>query len=206
MTNAAVWSIDTVLLPLIPKARTLGDLLRAQASQATTFIAATQAAGLFAQVTGTTFRGTVFIPTEAAFAQLLSDMGMTAAQLLSNRNLLLQILQMHVSPAMLPTARSVGAASTINTLASGKRLSGSTGWVADAGGRLGPLPALAAAALRAAQHGSRPCAAAPGLPSPAPALLPSPAAATARSPSPARPTAPWWSGPPSAPWSAPPPR
>jgi uncharacterized surface protein with fasciclin (FAS1) repeats len=126
MALGAVWSVDTVLLPLLPKAKTLGDLLKAQSSQATTFIAALQAAGLFSTLSGTTFRGTVFAPSEAAFEQALTDLGMTATQLLNDKLKLTQILQMHVSPTMLPTSRAVGLAASINTL-SGRRLNGSTG-------------------------------------------------------------------------------
>ena len=57
-----MWSIDTVLMPVIPSVRTVGALLRD--TPAPTFTAALQAAGLFSFVSGNMFRGTVFLPTE----------------------------------------------------------------------------------------------------------------------------------------------
>lgn len=60
--TSAVWSIDAVLMPIIPKAKTVGELLKV--SPAPIFTAALQAAGLFSSITGTSFKGTVFVPSE----------------------------------------------------------------------------------------------------------------------------------------------
>jgi uncharacterized surface protein with fasciclin (FAS1) repeats len=58
---------------------------------------------------------TVFAPTDAAFAALLTELGVTKAQLLADRALLTQVLTYHVLPARVPRA-SVPAGEAITTV------------------------------------------------------------------------------------------
>lgn len=71
---------------------------------------------------GTTLSGpgpyTVFAPTDAAFASLLAELGVTKAQLLANRALLTQVLTYHVLPARVP-ASAVPAGQAITTVEGG---------------------------------------------------------------------------------------
>ncbi|MBC7957867.1 MAG: fasciclin domain-containing protein [Cytophagales bacterium] len=61
---------------------------------------------------------TVFAPTDAAFASLLAELGVTKAQLLANRPLLTQVLTYHVLPARVPAA-AVPAGQAITTVEGG---------------------------------------------------------------------------------------
>ena len=58
---------------------------------------------------------TVFAPTNAAFAALLAELGITKAELLADRALLTQVLTYHVLPARVPAA-SVPAGEAITTV------------------------------------------------------------------------------------------
>lgn len=61
---------------------------------------------------------TVFAPTDAAFASLLGELGLTKAQLLADRALLTQVLTYHVLPARVPAA-AVPAGEAITTVEGG---------------------------------------------------------------------------------------
>jgi uncharacterized surface protein with fasciclin (FAS1) repeats len=61
---------------------------------------------------------TVFAPTDAAFAALLTELGVTKAQLLANKPLLTSVLQYHVLSARVPKA-SVPLGKAITPLAGG---------------------------------------------------------------------------------------
>lgn len=90
-----------------------------------------QAAGLATTLSDPSFKGTVFAPTDSAFQNALTRLGMTAQQLLSNTALLTQILDNHVTPQVitsqsLPLARAI----TIPTLLQGSNLEASKqAWV-----------------------------------------------------------------------------
>lgn len=73
----------------------------------TTLVAAVQAAGLVdALASDGPF--TVFAPTDAAFANVLDLMGITAADLVANKDLLTQILLYHVVPGAVTSDQVVG--------------------------------------------------------------------------------------------------
>lgn len=61
---------------------------------------------------------TVFAPTDAAFAALLTELGVTKAQLLADKALLSAVLTYHVLPAAVPKA-SVPAGKAITTVQGG---------------------------------------------------------------------------------------
>jgi transforming growth factor-beta-induced protein len=89
--NGVVHLIDRVILP------TDRDIVAIAAAnpEFSTLVAAVQAAGLVETLQG---NGpfTVFAPTNAAFAGLLQELGLTAEQLLSNKPLLTSVLTYHV--------------------------------------------------------------------------------------------------------------
>lgn len=88
----------------------------ASAAGLTTLLAAVEAAGLGEALT-TLNPITVFAPTEAAFAQLLSDLGVTAEELLANTELLTTVLTYHVAPGNLSAADLIALnGSSINTV------------------------------------------------------------------------------------------
>ena len=92
--NGVVHAIDKVLLPanktLVQTAQSLPDF--------SILVEAVVAAGLVDTLNGTG-PFTVFAPTNAAFAKLLTELGVTKDQLLANKTLLTQVLTYHVLPA-----------------------------------------------------------------------------------------------------------
>lgn len=76
---------------------------------------------------------TVFAPTDAAFVSLLGELGLTADQLLSNQDLVTQVLLYHVARGNRDSA-DVLASSRIRTL-EGEFLFQSGGVLTDANGR-----------------------------------------------------------------------
>ncbi len=92
--NGVVHAIDKVLLPanktLVQTAQALPDF--------SILVEAVVAAGLVDTLNGTG-PFTVFAPTNAAFAKLLTELGVTKDQLLANKTLLTQVLTYHVLPA-----------------------------------------------------------------------------------------------------------
>ena len=85
----------------------------------TTLVAALQASGLDAVLADETQDFTVFAPTDAAFAALLSDMGISAAELLASPNLSDILLYHVVSGAEINSTAAIAAAGTTVTTANG---------------------------------------------------------------------------------------
>lgn len=104
-TNGVIHAIDKVLLP--------PDKTIVQTAAATAdfsiLVEAVTAAGLVGTLNGPG-PFTVFAPTDAAFAALLTELGVTKAQLLANTALLTKVLTYHVIPA-----RVLKAEITLNT-------------------------------------------------------------------------------------------
>jgi transforming growth factor-beta-induced protein len=97
--NGVVHLIDRVILPkdmTAPAPKTIVEIAVGN-NDFSTLVAAVQAAGLVDVLNGPG-PFTVFAPTNAAFAKLLSDLNVTAAQLLANKPLLTQVLTYHVLP------------------------------------------------------------------------------------------------------------
>lgn len=91
------------------------------------------AAGL-ADTVATTKNITVFAPTNAAFANLLAELGMTKAQLLANKPLLQSVLTYHVLPATV-MAKDVKPG-MVKTLQGQNVMVTSNGKLQDANGRI----------------------------------------------------------------------
>jgi transforming growth factor-beta-induced protein len=99
--NGVVHLIDRVILPKDmtappPAAKTIVEIA-VGTSDFSTLVAAVQAAGLVDTLNGAG-PFTVLAPTNAAFAKLLADLNVTAAQLLANKELLTTVLTYHVLP------------------------------------------------------------------------------------------------------------
>ncbi len=92
-TNGVVHAIDKVILPadqnIVQIAQGIADF--------STLVDAVKAAGLVETLSGPG-PFTVFAPTNAAFAALLSELNVTAAQLLADKALLTTVLTYHVLP------------------------------------------------------------------------------------------------------------
>ncbi len=106
--NGVVHRIDKVLLPanrtIVQTAQSISDF--------SILVEAVVAADLAGTLSG---NGpfTVFAPTNAAFASLLSELGLTKAELLANKPLLTKVLTYHVLPSrVLKADVPVGAAIT----------------------------------------------------------------------------------------------
>lgn len=112
--NGVVHAIDKVILPadrnIVQTAQALPDFsILAEAVAAADLAGALSGTGPF----------TVFAPTNAAFAELLAQLGMTKAELLGNKPLLTSVLKYHVvSGRVLKADITVGA--PIVTLELGK--------------------------------------------------------------------------------------
>ena len=85
----------------------------------TTLVAALEASGLDAVLADETQDFTVFAPTDAAFAVLLSDLGISAAELLASPNLSDILLYHVVSGAEINSTAAIAAAGTTVTTANG---------------------------------------------------------------------------------------
>ena len=105
-SNGVVHVVDRVLLPankdIVATAQSLPDFsILVEAVVAAGLVSTLQSSGPF----------TVFAPTNAAFAALLSELGVSKADLLANTALLTKVLTYHVIPALLLKAElPVGAA------------------------------------------------------------------------------------------------
>jgi uncharacterized surface protein with fasciclin (FAS1) repeats len=92
-SNGIIHVIDKVLLPpnlnIVQTAQSISDF--------STLVAAVQAAGLVNTLSGPG-PFTVFAPTNAAFAALLTELGVTQQALLANTTLLTAVLTYHVVP------------------------------------------------------------------------------------------------------------
>jgi uncharacterized surface protein with fasciclin (FAS1) repeats len=111
-TNGVVHVVDKVILPPLPPTTVVGV---AQGNpDFSILVEAVVAAGL-----DTTLSGagpfTVFAPTNAAFAALLTELGVTKAQLLADKPLLNTVLTYHVLPAKVLRA-GVPAGKAITTV------------------------------------------------------------------------------------------
>jgi hypothetical protein len=62
--RAAVWGVDSVLLPALAHYRTLGELMKANPGHGTVFSQALAAAGMTTAVTSSRFNGTVLMPSD----------------------------------------------------------------------------------------------------------------------------------------------
>jgi uncharacterized surface protein with fasciclin (FAS1) repeats len=98
-SNGVVHLIDKVILPADKNiVQTAQALAAGSPAQFTVLVEAVVAAGL-----ATTLSGagpfTVFAPTDAAFAALLTELGVTKAALLADTALLTKVLKYHVLPA-----------------------------------------------------------------------------------------------------------
>ena len=107
-SNGVVHVIDKVLLPanrtIVATAQALPDF--------SILVEAVAAAGLVDALNGAG-PYTVFAPTNAAFAKLLAELGVSKEQLLANKALLTQVLTYHVVPGRVLKAEvPVGAAIT----------------------------------------------------------------------------------------------
>ncbi|WP_374661923.1 fasciclin domain-containing protein [Inhella sp.] len=92
--NGLIHKIDKVLLPAN---RNL--VQTAQANPAFSILVEAVVAADLAGTLSSTGPFTVFAPTDAAFAALLTELGLTKAQLLANKALLTRVLTYHVLPA-----------------------------------------------------------------------------------------------------------
>ena len=106
--NGLIHVVDRVLLPadktIVATAQAVPDF--------SILVEAVVAAGLVDTLNGTG-PFTVFAPTNAAFAKLLTELGVTKDQLLANKPLLTQVLTYHVLPGrVLKADVPVGAAIT----------------------------------------------------------------------------------------------
>lgn len=138
-SNGYIHVIDRVILPKQPSApgNTIVDVAlaaNAQTGEFSILIAALQAADPFV-IKALSGRGqyTVFAPTDAAFGDLLAELGITADQLLSDKKLLTKVLLYHVAPGSRDSAK-VLASDRIRTLNGGFLLQ-SGGVLTDANGR-----------------------------------------------------------------------
>jgi len=114
-SNGVVHVVDRVLLPANRDvAATAVAASTGSPAEFTILVEALQAAGLVSalQATGPF---TVFAPTDAAFADLLTELGIDKATLLANTALLTQVLTYHVVPGLVLKAQ-VPVGSPITTL------------------------------------------------------------------------------------------
>ncbi|MEM6281678.1 MAG: fasciclin domain-containing protein [Chloroflexota bacterium] len=115
VSNGVIHVLDNVLLPpsvvsalSAPAQPTIVEIA-ASNNDFTTLVAAVQAAGLVDTLNSGTF--TVFAPTNAAFAELLAALDVTAAELLADRALLTTVLTYHVIPGEVPASTIINAGS-----------------------------------------------------------------------------------------------
>ncbi|GAB4815235.1 hypothetical protein N2152v2_002281 [Parachlorella kessleri] len=71
----------------------------------TALLAAAKATGLDSVLADPELSGTLFAPTDAAFAKLLKALGVSADELLAQKDLLVKVLSYHFSPEVYTTAQ-----------------------------------------------------------------------------------------------------
>lgn len=104
-SNGVIHVIDHVLLPAdLTVVGTAQAANGATPPEFTILVQAIQAAGLV-EALGAAGPFTVFAPTDAAFASLLTELGVTADELLANTSLLTTVLTYHVVPALVLKAQ-----------------------------------------------------------------------------------------------------
>ncbi len=129
-SNGVIHVIDKVLLPAN---RNIVETAIASAPEFSILVEAVVAANLQGTLSGTGPL-TVFAPTNAAFAALLTELGITKEALLANTPLLTQVLTYHVLPSRVLKANvPVGAA--ITTVQGGSFTVDNTLSITDARGR-----------------------------------------------------------------------
>ncbi len=117
-TNGVVHVIDRVILPADKTIVQTAQALAAGSSpEFTLLVEAIVAADLAGTLSGPG-PFTVFAPTDAAFAALLTELGATKEQLLSNRALLTKVLTYHVVPGRV-FAADVPVGSPVTTVETG---------------------------------------------------------------------------------------
>jgi uncharacterized surface protein with fasciclin (FAS1) repeats len=121
--NGIIHVIDRVVLPVLPTPeKTIVDVAleaNAQTGEFSILIAALQAADpSVLQTLSGKGQFTVFAPTDAAFVALLGELGLTANELLSQKDLVTQVLLYHVANGRLDST-AVLASDKIKTLEGG---------------------------------------------------------------------------------------
>lgn len=144
-SNGFIHVIDKVVLPGNPASgNTIVDIALAENAKSGEFsilIAALKAADpLVLQTLKGWGQFTVFAPTDAAFASLLDELGMTAEELLANKELVTNVLLYHVAYGSLNSSK-VLASSQIQ-MADGRSLSQSAGVLTDENGRTANIIAV----------------------------------------------------------------
>ena len=116
-TNGVIHVIDEVLLPGMgeepsKERTTIADvvvsLATADEPEFTVLLAALQAAGFADELAGHG-QFTVFAPTDAAFADLLALLDVSAEELLADTDLLMEVLKYHVAPGRLLSGDVLGS-------------------------------------------------------------------------------------------------
>ncbi len=112
-SNGIIHVIDRVVLPVLPTPeKTIVDVAleaNAQSGEFSILIAALQAADpSVLQTLSGKGQFTVFAPTDAAFVALLGELGLTANELLSQKDLVTQVLLYHVANGRLQLDRRTG--------------------------------------------------------------------------------------------------
>jgi uncharacterized surface protein with fasciclin (FAS1) repeats len=139
-SNGVIHVIDNVVLPKPKPTNVEGSIVdvalqvNAETGEFSILVAALQAAhpSLLRRLSQTG-EYTVFAPTDAAFQDLLEELGMTAEELLSNRPLLTRVLRYHVVPGSLDSTE-VLAKKRMRTLQGGW-IRQANGVLTDANGR-----------------------------------------------------------------------
>ncbi len=126
VSNGVIHVIDNVLLPpsvANPPAAPQPSIVEIAVNDGrfTTLVTAVRAAGLVDTLAGGQ-ELTVFAPTDAAFAQLLSDLNVTADELLANTDLLTTVLLYHVVPGEVTSADLLTAGSLTATTVGGEAI------------------------------------------------------------------------------------
>jgi uncharacterized surface protein with fasciclin (FAS1) repeats len=104
-SNGVIHAIDKVLLPADKTVlQTAQALAAGSPAEFTILSAAVEAAGLSDTLNGAG-PFTVFAPTDAAFADLLAQLNLTADELLANTDLLTKVLTYHVVPSLVLKAQ-----------------------------------------------------------------------------------------------------
>jgi uncharacterized surface protein with fasciclin (FAS1) repeats len=133
-SNGVVHVIDKVLLPANKNiVETAQALAAGTPGEFKTLVDAVVAADLATTLSGTG-PFTVFAPTDAAFAALLTELGLTKQQLLANKPLLTKVLTYHVLPARVLKAE-VPIGAQITTVEGEKFTVDATLKITDARGR-----------------------------------------------------------------------
>lgn len=143
--NGYIHVIDRVVLPKdAASANTIVDIAFAENAKSGEFsilIAALQAADpIVLQTLSGKGQFTVFAPTDAAFLALLDELGMTAEELLANKELVTKVLAYHVALGFLDSSK-VLASSSIK-MSDGGTISQSGGVLTDANGRTANIVAV----------------------------------------------------------------